>query len=149
MSRMHRCLATSILSSALILSTSAHAMPIPQYDQMAQSDKKDYRVSLVEGAAKALDAHGEHEQAQKLITIFTDKGDNGGFNQLAKNLEILRAINKENAANPNNKEPVYEVEHAFALTLKNNGISIPVSVLLAINKDFKPGHSSGSKARPK
>jgi hypothetical protein len=57
---------------------------------------------------------------------------------LAKTLEIFRAINKENTANPNNKEPVYEVEHAFAATLKDNGINVPVSVLLALGKDFKP-----------
>ena len=101
---------------------------------------------LVEGAADALDGHGNHEQSQKLIALFSVKGDNGGFYQLAKNLEAFREINKENAANPNNKDPVYEVEHALFVTLKDNGINIPISVLLALGKDFKP-KSPPSKAK--
>jgi hypothetical protein len=141
-------LATTILSAAVIFSSAADAMPIPQYEKMAQADRTDYSVALVEGAIKALNAHGQPEQAQKLSALFVDKSDKGGFHQLAKNLEVFKAINRENAANPNNKEPIYEVEHAFGVTLKDNGIIVPVSVLLAINKDFKPGQSSG-KAAPK
>jgi hypothetical protein len=131
-------LAGTVLSAALFFTTAANAMPIPQFDKMAQSDRNDYRASLVEGAAKALNAHGDSQQARKLFALFTDQGENGGARQLAKNMGIFRELNKENAANPNNKEPVYEVEHALALTLKDNGINVPVSVLLAINKDFKP-----------
>jgi hypothetical protein len=140
-------LASTVLSAALLFTGAANAMQIPQYDKMAQSDKEDYRVLLVDGAANALDGHGKHEQSQKLIALFLDKGDNGGSIQLAKNLQALRIINKENASNPNNKEPVYEVEHALLLTLKDNGIVIPVSVLLALGKDFKPSSPPSGKTK--
>ena len=140
-------LVSTVLSAAALLFTgAANAMQIPQFDKMAQSDKEGYSVLLVEGAADALDGHGNHEQSQKLIALFSVKGDNGGFYQLAKNLEAFREINKENAANPNNKDPVYEVEHALFVTLKDNGINIPISVLLALGKDFKP-KSPPSKAK--
>lgn len=132
-------LAGSILSASMIFTGVASAMQIPEYEKMAQVDKDEYRIALVEGAVKALNDHGQPDQAQKLTAFFLDKSDNGGFIQLRKNLEVFKDMNKENAAKPdNNKEPIYEVEHALALTLKNHGISVPVSILLAINKDFKP-----------
>ena len=140
-------LAGAVLSAALFFTTAANAMPIPRFDKMAQSDKNDYRASLVEGAAKALNAHGDAQQAQKLFALFTDQGENGGARQLAKNMEIFRELNKENAANPNNKEPVYEVEHALALTLKDNGIVVPVDVLLTLGKDFKPKSPPSEKTK--
>ena len=56
-------------------------------------------------------------------------------------------MNKNNAADPKNKEPPYEVEHAFALMLKNNGIVVPVSFLLTINKDFKPKSPPSGKTK--
>ena len=123
-------LAATVLSSALVLSTGARAMPIPQYEKMSQADRGDYSVALVEGAIKALNDHGQPEQAQKVSALFLDKSDAGGFMQFRKTLEVIKALNKQNAANPNNKEPIYEVEHAFALTLKNDGVSVPISVLL-------------------
>ena len=53
-------------------------------------------------------------------------------------LNSVRTINQQNAAKPDNKEPAYDVEYAFYLTLKENDIIVPINVLLAINKDFKP-----------
>src|ERR1035437_2693130 len=147
MQGIKKYLASTVLSAALLFTSAANAMQIPQYDKMAQNDKEDYRVLLVGGAADALDGHGKHEESKKLIALFLDKGDNGGFFQLAKNLEVFREINKENAANPNNKDPVYEVEHALAATLKDNGINIPVSVLLALGKEFKPSSPPSAKIK--
>src|ERR1035437_1399438 len=97
MQGMKKYLASTVLSAALLFTSAANAMQIPQYDKMAQSDKADYQVLLVDGAANALDRHGKHEQSQKLIALFLDKSDNGGFTQLAKHLQALRIINRENA----------------------------------------------------
>jgi hypothetical protein len=140
-------LASTVLSAALLFTGAANAMQIPQYDKMAQSDKADYQVLLVDGAANALDGHGKHEQSQKLIALFLDKSDNGGFTQWAKNLQATRIINERNAKDPNNKQAPYEVEHALFLTLKDNGIIIPVSVLLALGKDFKPSSPPSGKTK--
>ena len=52
--------------------------------------------------------------------------------------------NAKNAADPNNKIPPYEVEHALFLALKDHGITVPISVLLAINKDFKPSRPAAA-----
>src|ERR1035437_4082582 len=147
MQGIKKYLAGTVLSAALLFTGEANAMQIPQYDKMAQSDKEDYRVLLVEGAASALDGHGKHEQSQKLIALFLDKSDNGGSTQLAKNLQATRIINARNAKDPNNEQPPYEVEHALFLTLKDNGINIPVSVLLAIGKDFKPSSPPSGKTK--
>jgi hypothetical protein len=144
---LKKYLASTILSAALLFASAANAMQIPEYDKMAQSDKIDYRVLLVDGAAKALDGHGEHEQSQKLIALLSDKSEKGGFTQLEKNLQAIRIINERNAKDPNNKQPPYEVEHALFLTLKDNGIIVPVSVLLAINKDFKPKSPAAGKTK--
>jgi len=128
----------AMLSASMAFTGVASAMQIPQFEKMVQVDQVNYEVLLLEGAIKALNAHGQPDQAKKLTDLFLDKSDKGGFRQIGKNLEIFKAINKENAAKPNNKEPVYEVEHAFAMALKDNDIIVPMNVLFAISKDFKP-----------
>jgi hypothetical protein len=144
---MKKYLASTVLSAAALLFTgAANAMQIPQYDQMVQNDKSTYVTFLIMGAAKALEAHGQPDQSKKLIVFFEDGSDNGGAHQFSKNLQVARIINAKNASDPNNKQKPYEVEHALALTLKNNGILIPVDVLLALGKDFKP-KSPPSKAK--
>ena len=147
MQGIKKYLASTVLCAARLFTSAANAMQIPQYDKMVQNDKEDYCVLLVDGTANALDGHGKHEQSQKLIALFSNKSGNGGFTQLEKHLQALRIINRENANDPNNKEPVYEVEHALALTLKDNGINVPVTVLLALGKDFKPSSPPSGKTK--
>ena len=144
---MKKYLTGTVLSAALLFTGAANAMQIPQYDKMAQSDKKDYQVLLIEGTEDALDVYSNHEQSKKLITLFLDKSDNGGFYQMAKNLQALRIINARNAKDPNNKQPPYEVEHALALTLKDNGIPVPIRVLLMLGKNFKPKSPSSGNTK--
>jgi len=131
-------LAVAMLSASMAFTGVANAIQIPQYDKMALDDKVTYDGLLVVGAKNALLAHGQPEQAQKVIDLFKVGSVNGGSVQFVRNLEKIRLMNAKNAADPNNKQPPYEVEHAFYLTLKDNGITVPISVLLAINKDFKP-----------
>jgi hypothetical protein len=54
MQGIKKYLASTVLSAALLFTGAANAMQIPQYDKMAQSDKADYQVLLVDGAANAL-----------------------------------------------------------------------------------------------
>ena len=138
-----------VLSTAILFSSAAQAMPVPQFDKMDKGDQGTYVTLLVIGAKNALEAHGSPDQANKLVALFKDSGPNNGFVQFVNNLQKIRTLNARNAEDPNNKQAPFEVEHAFYLTLKDNGITVPVSVLLAINKDFKPGQSTGGKSAPK
>lgn len=137
---INKYLAGSVLSLAMFFSPAVNAMQIPQYDQMDYRDQGHYVTLLVKGVYENLIAQGETEQANKLLTFFQDGSDKGGPAQFSKNLEMAKALNQQNAANPSNQKPVYEVEHAMALTLKNQGIVVPVPTLLAINKDFHPAY---------
>jgi hypothetical protein len=114
---------------ALMFPTFARAMPIPQFDKMAKPDRTEYVVDLIYGAADGLKQHGHADIAEKLLNLF-DKGD--GSADFSKNLTALRT-----APAPNNQAP-FEVEDAFSLTLKNNGIAVPLKFLLSVNKDFQP-----------
>ena len=147
MQGIKKYLASTVLSAALLFTGAANAMQVPQYDQMVQNDKSRYVTLLVMGAAKALEAHGQPDQSKKLIVFFEDGSDNGGAHQFSKNLQVVRMINAKNATDPNNKQKPYEVEHALALTLKNNGILIPVDVLLAFGKDFQPSSPPSGKTK--
>jgi hypothetical protein len=102
---------------------------------MAAVDESHYMTLLVKGSVEGLEAHGSKQDADKLYNLF-NSGE--GIKQFIKNLEALNALDNRNAADPNNKQPPYKVEQAFALTLKQNGITVPLKFLLAINKDFKP-----------
>jgi hypothetical protein len=120
---------------ALVLSTVSQAMPISQFDKMQRSDRELYVGRLLDGTAESLKAHGHEDQAQEVLNFFNDRTEQGGIQRLEMNLKAFRQIGRQNV---NNTQPVYQVEDAFALTLKNQGIDVPVSFLLTINKNFKP-----------
>jgi len=105
---------------------------------MNDDDDATYVTAMVEGVAKILRANGEPDQARKVIALFKDSSKQGGVNQLAMNMKAMNALNNRNAINPNNRAHVYEVEDAMERTLKDNGITVPASALLAINRDFRP-----------
>jgi hypothetical protein len=131
-------LTAGILAFSLLCSGIAQAMSIHDFGRMNNDDDATYVTLLVEGAAKILRANGQPDLAQKAINFFKDSSKSGGVNQFAINLKMINALNNRNAINPNNRVPVYQVEDAMALTLKDNGMIIPVSALLTINKNFQP-----------
>ena len=143
MQGIKKYLASTVLSAALLFTSAANAMQIPQFDKMDHNDRSKYVTLLVEGAAKGLTDHGQTDQARKLINLFKDSSDKGGGYQFAKNLQIARDLNKR--ADP--KQPPYEVENALEVTLKDNGIIVPVSFLLTLAKDFKPSSSPVGKTK--
>src|ERR1039458_2463740 len=135
---LKKYLAAGTLAVSMLFANAANAMQIPQFDKLSKDDRATYATLLTKGAANGLYAHGDRAGGDKLIQLFNDHGDTGGAAQFWKYLDEVRIMNKNNAADPNNKQPPYEVEHGFELMLKNNGIIVPVSFLLTINKDFKP-----------
>lgn len=136
MAKPSRILAAGVLS-ALLFGSAAEAMQIPQYDRMDARDEGAFRAFLIRSAYNDLKARGQNDQAEKLLKLFEDKGANGGNKQFDKNLDMVRALNQRNAGDPNYKGQVYEVEHAMALTLKQDGIVVAVSTLLASGQAFK------------
>jgi hypothetical protein len=116
----------------------APAMSIHDFAKMTVDDQATYVTALVEGSAKMLRTQGQPAQADKAIAFFKDSSKNGGVTQLASQLKQLNGLNKRNAINPNNKAHSYVVEDAMEAALKDEGIIVPLSYLLTINKDFTP-----------
>jgi len=132
------CLVACLLILSALGSGCARAMTFEDFIRMNDDDDATYVTAMVEGVAKILRANGEPDQARKVIALFKDSSKQGGVNQLAMNMKAMNALNNRNAINPNNRAHVYEVEDAMERTLKDNGITVPASALLAINRDFRP-----------
>jgi hypothetical protein len=122
----------------LLFSDTTRAMAILDFGKMNLDDESTYVASLVAGTAKLLKAQGKSIQAQKAIDLFKDSSKEGGVNQFILNLKALNAQNDRNATNAKNMVPIYEVEDAMQLTLKDHGIDVPVRDLLTINQNFTP-----------
>jgi hypothetical protein len=135
----------AVLTTALLLPGLGNAMQIPQYDKMDKRDRTHYVNLLIKGAHDRLSANGQSAQAERLLYLFESSSAKFGWPQFEKNLQMARALTAKHAVDPNNKKVPYEVEQALALTLKNNGILVPVSFLLTINKDFKPSYPPDTK----
>ena len=114
------------------------AMSIYLFSKMKNPDRATYVDNMVEGTAKMLKDQGHPDQGQKVLDLFGDAGPKGGVNQFVTRLKDVDAENRHNAINPNNRKPVLQVEDAMALMLKDNGVIVPVSFLLGINKNFMP-----------
>jgi hypothetical protein len=130
--------AAGLLTLVIALSGVCRAMPISQFDKMQRNNRELYVGRLLDGTVESLKTHGHENQAQQVLNFFADRTEVGGIQRLEMNLKAFRQLNRANKDNLNNTQPVYQVEDAFALTLKNQGIDVPVSFLLTINKNFKP-----------
>lgn len=131
-------LAVALISIAPCFTVCAKAMTFDEFARMNNDDEAGYVAFLVEASAKMLKANGQPDQADKAIALFHDPGKDGGVSKLASNLKMLHGLNNRNATNPNNRAPVYQVEDAMALTLKDDGIIVPASYLLTAGNDFRP-----------
>ena len=142
-------LAVALIAFAPCLTVCARAMSFDEFGRMNNDDEAGYVAFLVEASAKMLKANGHADQADKAIALFNDSGKSGGVSQLAANLKMLNGMNNRNSTNPNNHAPVYQVEDAMALTLKDAGVSVPVSYLVTVSEEFHPSglprqHSAGN-----
>lgn len=138
-------IAGAALSASFLMAGAAQAMPIPQFDNMAGPQRGEYTVFLIENAANILAKNGDTAGAAKVRDLFeSDPGQPAkpGLVQFGENLSGIRQLNQQHAADPGFKP--FEVEHALALTLKQNGIVVPVSALLLASQDYKPGQPTSS-----
>lgn len=121
----------------MLLSSSAQAMLIGEFDKMADLDQIDYTDDLVSGAEKMLIDAGKPALAEQVKHLFTtrlnrDEPDTIGITEFKTNLELVRA---EEAHHP--QERSREVEDVFVMTLEDNHIRLPDS-FYEVNKSFRP-----------
>ena len=116
----------------------ARALEIVEFAVMKTDAQADYVTTLVENAAKALRARGQGDEAARTIALFKDNSKAGGVNQLAMNLRVLHSQNDRNSTNPNNRVPVYTVEDAMALTLRDHGITIKAGEITPPEENARP-----------
>jgi hypothetical protein len=127
----------------------APAMDILFFARMQLDDQADYVTNLVTGSAKLLRQTGHPDQAQKAIALFKDPSKHGGVSQLAANIKAMQSTNTLNTTLAAPRGPTYDVEAAMQLTLRNNGIEIPLKSLRTINRSFAPqlplrSHATGN-----
>ena len=113
-------------------------MTIDNFARLTMDDEATYVALMVERSAKMLRTQGKADLADKTVALFKDPGKSGGGNQFAMNLKAAHNRNNMKATNPNNRTPDLQVEDAMAATLKDNGIPVPVSFLLSLQREFQP-----------
>jgi hypothetical protein len=133
-------IAVATLFAAMLLSGSARAMTIVQFDKMADRDQADYIGDLIVGAEIVLTNAGKPALAAQVKRLFTtkDPGDNAtmGMIEFERNLALLRLDDaKDHEKKPN--DPRLEVEDVIILTLHKNNIELPDSYY-DVNKNFHP-----------
>ncbi len=116
----------------------APAMDFLFFARMALDDQSDYVASLVVGSAKMLRTTGHADEAQKAIALFKDPSDRGGVHQLALNMRAMQAKNTLMQSAGNGRQASYDVEAAMQLTLRNNGVDVPLKYLETVNRKFTP-----------
>jgi hypothetical protein len=134
-----KSLFSAILLAAISLGAGqARAMDILYFARMQADDQATYVSEQVEDSAKMLRATGHPDQAAKAIALFKDASPNGGVSQFARNLKALQAKNtiKQNVSN--SRGVFYDVEAALQLTLRNNGVDVPLKFLETSNRNFAP-----------
>jgi hypothetical protein len=128
----------AILAASFLGAGHARAMEILYFARMALDDQSTYVSDLVIGSAKMLRATGHPDQAQKAIALFKDSTSHGGVSQLASNLKHLQQRNTITQSVTNGRQTHYDVEAAMQLTLRNNGIDVPLKFMETINRNFSP-----------
>lgn len=119
---------TSILTPAV-----SSAITTEKFDAMSCTEREAYMSNLL--GMMPTEESGATAKVQQLLTHDKFRF----YFQLNSNLDEVRKLNAYNATKPNNGDQrVFEVEHAVALTLKQNGILIRVSDLLTVNRNFVP-----------
>jgi hypothetical protein len=120
--------------------TPAPAMEIEKFDRMAAQEQSDYIVVLIEGAQQVLVKDSKKDLADKVRVLFTNilPGDQSpvGVVEFESNLARARAADLRNLEKDPRAQRL-EVEDAMAVTLKKNGIELPVS-FYAIASGFRP-----------
>ena len=138
-----KLLGTTFLLAAVLFPSAAQAMPIWQFDKMADQDQADYIQVLVDGAQKVLKDEGRSDLANKMDALFTEvpAGDkiSLGMEEFEDNLALARVYDAKRVINDPNARRL-EVEDVMFLTLKKNGIILPKN-FMHVGDNFHPKSS--------
>jgi hypothetical protein len=138
----------AVLAVSVFGAMHAPAMEILYFARMALDDQADYVSSMVAASAQMLRATGHPDEAAKAIALFKDPSKNGGLNQLVKNMRALQEQNTMSQSVTNDRTTTYDVAWAMHVTLRSNGIEVPLKFLESTNRNFTPQlplrqHASG------
>lgn len=129
-----------VIAAAMLFGAAGQAMPIVQFDKMADADQDEYVAGLILGAQKVLRDSGKADVAEKVRKLFTEKDPQGeastGMLQFDLLLDRARIADLERIK----KDPQatrLEVEHAMILTLQKNGMELPPTFMHVADK-FRP-----------
>lgn len=131
-----RAIVLIVIGVNLLFPGTAKAISPEDFDKLPCRVRTDYLAGLVDGAIRGLEGHGKTEDAKRLGILFQDQTGSGFVAQFESNLAVVKDLNRDEASKSSGK--FYQVEHAVSLTAKDNGIALPVSFVLTINKEFKP-----------
>lgn len=140
--RLPKICAALLASASLLLAGAAQGMEIEKFDKMAAQDQSEYIAVLIEGAQQVLIIEGKRELAAKIHALFTTTlpGDDApiGSVEFERNLARARLADVRNLE----KDPRaarLEVEDAMVVTLRKNGIELPVG-FYTVASGFRPKH---------
>ena len=133
-------LVATCLSMVILLTGTAQALEIIQFDKMAIKDQSEYIVVLIEGAQKVSIAEGKDDLAAQIHKLFTEvhAGDTIPLGMIAfeENLDRARLVDAERHAKDHNVRRL-EVEDVMIVTLKRNDIILPLS-FMHVADNFRP-----------
>lgn len=122
----------ALLSIVLLLTTTAHTMPIYQFDKMKPNDRARYVAELIQSAEKILKDEGKPDVAAKVRYLFTPNAQDGpfsiGMGRFMQDLMMERLFDEERVAQDPNARRL-EVEDAMFLTLTGNGVELAAHLL--------------------
>lgn len=129
--KIRRLMTSAFLAvSFLGMPSQGRALEIYKYDQMTDVAKNQYRAYLYVATIQLLQQQGRHDDAEKVRHLFNDpQGSNNmplGMEQFYFDLQATRRVDQERAQE--GKKPLH-IEHAFVMTLANNGIRISANDL--------------------
>ena len=136
-------LSAAVLSVAVLLSSTAQAMEIQQYDKMSNNDQGEYVSRLVGGAEQAFKDEGRPDLAAQVDHLFTttEPGDQHTLGVVEFQLNLARArVTDEKNVEKNPSAHRLAVEDAMLVTLKKNNIPLSedfIGGFRAINSGFK------------
>lgn len=149
---MNRYLLCILFGTLFFGGPKIEAITIDDYNNLSDDDAHRLLLYLADGAIKYLNTHGDPAMAKKAKNYFTkgvDDEDVGlGYVVFVMEAQIVAITNAQNAHDPT--KPQYPVESAFAMALKQGGITgIPLSAIAKFGQGFKPSApSSPPKAAP-
>jgi len=137
-----KLLVSAFLCAAMLVTTSAHAMELQQFELMADDDQYRYIGDLLWGAMKVLRDGGKPEAAGQVSKLFLhdpsddDQTSTDAVIDFGKEMVSASAYDAKHVSEDPNARRL-QVEDVMRVTLKDLGIEVPDS-FMTVAGTFKP-----------